>query len=216
MTDHLIITQRNGGHLQVTLNRPGKANALSQVMLHQLHDIFADAAHDRDLRALSITGTGGRVFCGGADLTEVSFDPDDPSQEIWDDMAKALAAVPVLTIAMINGACIGGGMTLALGCDIRVCVPQSVFGYPVLQNGILLGDIDAARLRALVGPGRASLFLLGAARILADEALSWGLVDRIVEPVALEAAVTTLCTTALAADRDHLAALKVQCREGRS
>lgn len=212
MTDQLINTERNGAHLQVTLNRPEKANALSQVMLHQLHDIFQNAANDRDLRALTITGTGGRVFCGGADLTEVSFDPDDPSQAIWDDMARALAAVPALTIAMINGACIGGGMTLALGCDIRLCVPQSVFGYPVLQNGILLGDIDAARLHALVGPGRASLFLLGAARIPANEALTWGLVDRIIEPDSLEAATNEMCSTALAADRDHLAALKAQCR----
>ena len=78
--------------LSFTLNRPGKANALNQVMLHQLHDIFVDAATNRDLRALTITGSGGRVFCGGADLTEVSFDPDDPSQAIWDDMARALAA----------------------------------------------------------------------------------------------------------------------------
>jgi len=212
VTDQLVNTERNGAHLQVTLNRSEKANALTQVMLHQLHDIFQNAASDRDLRVLSITGTGGRVFCGGADLTEVSFDPDDPSQAIWDDMARALAAVPALTIAMINGACIGGGMTLALGCDIRLCVPQTVFGYPVLQNGILLGDIDATRLRALVGPGRASLFLLGAARIPADEALTWGLVDRIIEPDSLEAATTELCKAALAADRDHLAALKAQCR----
>lgn len=212
MTDELVQTKRHGGLLQITLNRPNKANSLTQVMLHRLHDIFLQAAEDPDLRALTITGAGERVFCGGADLAEVSFDRDDPKEAIWNEMAAALAAVPILTIAMINGACIGGGMTLALGCDVRLCIPKSVFGYPVLQNGILMGPTDAVRLHALIGPGRASLFLLCGQRIDAGEALNWGLVDRVVEPGSLEWATQDLCQLALAADGEHLAALKWQTR----
>ena len=90
-------------------------------------------------RALVITGAGDRVFSAGADLTELPAGPDDPLYDAWRELAETMAALPVLTVAMINGACIGGGMTLALGCDIRVCVSESSFAYPVLKNGILLG-----------------------------------------------------------------------------
>ena len=212
MADQHVQIEKQGSLWQVTLNRPDKAHALTRAMLNKLHNTFLEAANDPDLRVLTITGAGGRVFCAGADLAEVSFDRDDPEEAIWGEMAASLAAVPALTIAIINGACIGGGMTLALGCDIRLCVPHSVFGYPVLQNGILLGDLDANRLRELIGPGRASLFILGGQRIEALEADRWGLIDRVIEAGALKAATAEIYQIALSADRDHLSALKAQCR----
>ncbi|MBT5352695.1 MAG: enoyl-CoA hydratase/isomerase family protein, partial [Rhodospirillales bacterium] len=146
-TDHVLLN-KEGGLWRVTLNRPDKANALSDGMLHRLSDIFSDAASDEDLRVLVITGAGERVFCAGADLSELNTDSDDPANQVWRDLAEKLATLPALTIAMINGSCIGGALMLALGCDIRIAVPEAAFGYPVLKNGVLLGTRDAARMRA--------------------------------------------------------------------
>ncbi len=211
MTDTIEL-DRDGAVWRVTLNRPEKANALNQEMLHTLHDVFASAAGDEALRVLTITGAGGRVFCAGADLSELSTNVDDPAPAIWAEMAEALALIPVLTVAMINGACIGGGMTLALGCDLRVSVPEAAFAYPVLRNGIIPGERDATRLRYLIGPGRSSVLLLGGERIGATEALAWGLVDRVAEQSDLDHAVATMSETAINADRAHLAVIKKCCR----
>ncbi len=214
MTSDRIVCERHQGMLKVTLNRPEKANALSRDMLVRLHEVFTAAAEDADLRAMTITGAGERAFCGGADLAELSKQPDDPKAAIWDEVARALEQLPILTVAMINGACIGGALTLALGCDIRIAVPQATFAYPVLRNGLLPGAVDSARLRALIGPGQTSLILLAGARIEAEAALACGLIDRLVYPDKLAASAASLCAVALEAERGHLAAMKALCRGG--
>jgi enoyl-CoA hydratase/carnithine racemase len=168
MSDPLILTQRDGGVLTVTINRPGKANSLTTEMLVLLRDVVRDAATDDTLRAMLITGAGDRVFCAGADLNTLYDETDGPDP--WTEMALALHAVPVLTIAAINGPCMGGGLTLALGCDIRLAVPNARFSYPVLKNNVLPGQYDVDRLRALIGPGRSAAILLGGDVIGAQEA----------------------------------------------
>lgn len=130
MSDEYLNIDREGTILGVTLNRPEKANALSKRMLSRLTNTFHEAVADDALHVLTIEGAGGRVFCAGADLTELSKDPDAPENMIWEEMAIALVNIPFLTIAFI-----GGATTLALGCDIRLAAPESVFGYPVLRNG---------------------------------------------------------------------------------
>ncbi len=202
--------------MRVFIDRPEKANALTHAMLRRLIAIFRDAPEDPSLRVLMLEGAGGRVFCGGADLSELSTDPHDPGHALWEGLSDSLAALPILTIALINGPCIGGGMTLALGCDIRLAAPEAVFGYPVLRNGVLPEIRDAARLRALIGSGRSSLILLGGTRVAAAEAEAWGLVDRIVPREELMPAADELSQAALAADRGHLAAIKRLCWEERS
>ncbi|RLA13787.1 MAG: enoyl-CoA hydratase/isomerase family protein [Gammaproteobacteria bacterium] len=160
MISKQIICDKNGPLWTLRLNRPDKANALSIEMLEALKTRLVEAAEDSALRALIITGTGERVFCAGVDLSELIREPDDAQDSLWKDVSGALNSLPILTIALINGDCIGGAMTLALGCDIRVSVPQASFSYPVLQNGILPGVEDVSRMRALMGPGRASAILL--------------------------------------------------------
>jgi enoyl-CoA hydratase/carnithine racemase len=194
------------------LNRPDKANALSIEMLAALKTCFAEAASDSMLRALTLTGSGGRVFCAGADLSELKRDPDDLQDALWNDVSESLNSLPLLTIALINGHCIGGAMTLALGCDIRISVPQASFSYPVLQNGILPGVEDVSRMRALMGPGRTSAILLAGQKIDAGQALMWGLVDYLAEQQELEALAQALAQTATESDGDHLAAMKRLCR----
>lgn len=204
--DDLILSQRDGACLTVTINRPAKANSLTAEMLRGLRDVFRSAAQDDTLRSVVITGAGERVFCAGADLTTLYDDTEGPDP--WDEMARALHALPILTIAAINGPCMGGGLTLALGCDIRVCVPDARFAYPVLKNNVLPGQYDVDRLQALIGAGRSAAILLGGDTIGAAEATDWGLVDRMVDHDTLTQACRDLCATADTADRGHLMTLK--------
>ncbi|NNF76487.1 MAG: enoyl-CoA hydratase/isomerase family protein [Rhizobiales bacterium] len=207
------MAKRDKAVLKIVLNRPEKANALTREMLQQLTELFDLASEDDELRVLTIEGAGGRVFCGGADLGQFIDTGEAGDDDFWEELAEALSSVPFLTIAKINGPCIGGALTLALGCDIRLAVPGAVFGYPVLRNGVFTTRQDGRRLEALIGPGRKSLFLLGGCRVEAEEALSWGLVDKIVSKEQLEAATGALSKAALESPPGHLEALKAYCRE---
>ncbi|WP_171236224.1 enoyl-CoA hydratase/isomerase family protein [Ruegeria sp. HKCCA6837] len=207
MSDNdLIMAQREGACLTVTINRPAKANSLTPQMLVSLRDVFLEAGSDTALRAVIITGACGRVFCAGADLNTLSIDVNGPDP--WDEMAEALRAIPVLTLAAINGPCIGGGMTLALSCDIRVCVPEARFSYPVLKNNVLPGQYDVNRMHALIGPGRSAVILLGGDAVSAEDAAMWGLVDRMVTREVLTDTCQTLCAPAIASADGHLKTLK--------
>jgi enoyl-CoA hydratase/carnithine racemase len=207
-----IVCDKHGPLWTLRLNRQDKANALSVEMLKTLRTWLAEATEDAALRALVITGTGERVFCAGADLSELIREPDDAQDSLWNDVSETLNSLPLLTIAMINGHCIGGAITLALGCDIRVSVRQASFSYPVLQNEILPSAKDASRMRSLMGPGRTSAILLAGQKIDAEQALMWGLVDYLTEQQELEALVRTLAQTAIESDGDHLATMKRLCR----
>ena len=213
MTQELVLTERTQAELKIVLNRPEKANALTREMLQHLTGLFDLAAEDDTLRVLTLEGAGGRAFCGGADLQQFIDDGEAGDDEFWEELSEALTSVPFLTIAKINGACIGGALTLALGCDVRLAVPGAAFGYPVLRNGVFPTEQDGRRLDALVGPGRKALFLLGGYRLQAAEALSWGLVDKIVEAEEIDAAASELSEAALASPEGHLQALKAYCRQ---
>ena len=201
-----ILCHSDGACLTVTINRPQKANALTPEMLRALRDAFLSAARDETLRAVILTGAGERVFCAGADLTTLHDQTDGPDP--WEDMALALRAIPVPTLAAINGPCMGGGLTLALSCDMRICVDAARFAYPVLKNNVLPAQYDVDRLKALIGPGRTAAILLGGTTVSAAEAVAWGLVDRLVAADQLAQTCQDLCAPALAADPAHLKTLK--------
>ena len=113
------------------LNRPDKANVLNIEMLQILKAHIAAAAEEPEFRALILTGAGERVFSSGADLS-ASKRQIHIQNVLWDEVSETLNSLPLLTIALVNGHCIGRAMALALGCDIRVGVPQARFSYPVL------------------------------------------------------------------------------------
>ena len=193
------------------LNRPDKANMLNIEMLQTLKAHFAAAAEDPELRTLILTGAGERVFSSGADIS-ASKRQAHIQNVLWNEVGAALNSLPLLTIALVNGHCIGRAMTLALGCDIRVGVPQARFSYPVLQSGAMPGAQDMERLRAMIGPGRTSALLLGGQRIHGERALNWGLVDYVVERPALENLSTALSLVATQSEAEHLGNIKRLCR----
>lgn len=196
----MIGVAREGGLLVLCLQRPDKANALSRAMLSALL-----AALDDPPQVLILTGEG-RVFSAGADLEEAKAGlATDP---IWDALSNRIAHLPGLTIAALNGTLAGGAMGMALACDLRLGVPGAKFFYPVMRLGYLPQPADPARLVALIGPARAKLILMAGAKIEAEEALAWGLIDRIVAPQDLLTTARVLAADVLAAKPGHAAAIK--------
>jgi len=163
--------------------------------------------HSQAATPLTNTVTGaGTVFSAGADLGEAPAGL--ATSPLWEEVSAAIAGLPCLTIAALNGTLAGGAFGMALACDLRLAVPGARFFYPVMRLGFLPQPSDPARLAALVGPARARMLLLAGQRIEAAEALDWGLVDRIVPPGALAGAAAELAADALAAPAGHGAAIK--------
>lgn len=192
------------GLVTISLDRPDKANALTPEMLEALI-AAVEAATSTGARALVLTGTG-KVFSAGADLDAaragLAVSP------LWEALSGAIAAAPALTIAALNGTAAGGALGMVLACDLRIAVPAARIFYPVMRLGFLPQPSDPRRLAALAGPSRAAMILMAGQKITADEALSWGLIDRIVEPKALAETAAALAADALAAEVAHVAGIK--------
>ena len=201
----MITTRRDGGLLTLTLDREGKANALTAAMLEGIADAVSGAGAG-DAQALILTGEG-PVFSAGADLGEVR-DAGLASSPLWERASGAIAAFPGLSIAALNGTLAGGAFAVALACDLRIAVPAATFFYPVMRLGHRPQPSDPARLTALIGPARAKLILMGGARLTADQALAFGLVDAVVPGSELLPFARALAEDALAADPAHVAAIK--------
>lgn len=212
MTDAIKLS-KDGPVWRITLNRPDKANALTSAMLNTLVDHLIEAQADPNIRVLHLTGTGSRVFCAGADLDEIGTNAGETYFRLWETVAETLAACPFLTIAALNGATMGGGLVLAMACDIRLAVPHARFAYPILKNGITPDKAQTNRLRGLIGPARTSLLILGSAKIEAETALNWGLIEEICDDPLEQAELYS--TSAANADHAHLARLKSLIQTGR-
>ena len=192
----------------VTINRPDKANSLTKAMLEELADIASDA---KEARALVLTGAG-KVFSAGADLDEARAGL--ATDGVWERLSGAIADLPCMTIAALNGTLAGGAMGMALACDMRISVPSAKFFYPVMKLGFLPQPSDPARMAKLIGPARTKLVLMGGQKITADEALSFGLIDRIVDPEALLPMARDIAAHILDADPKLVAQIKTMCAGG--
>jgi 2-(1,2-epoxy-1,2-dihydrophenyl)acetyl-CoA isomerase len=177
----------------VTLNRPDKLNASTDIMYEELLDCFGVVDSDPDVRVMIITGAG-KAFCAGADLKD-RFLPKieqrkqgllkDVTQEVSELGALALARIRKVTIAAVNGVASGIGCTLALGCDIRMASSAAKFGFPFLRVGILPEFGATYYLPRLVGLGKACELVFTGQTIGAEEAQAIGLVNRVVAPETL-------------------------------
>lgn len=199
----MIELQKDGGLWRVTLNRPDKANSLNREMLVLLLEIAGQA---RDQATVLIISGAGKVFSAGADFDEVKGGL--ATDEIWEQLSGAIADLPCLTIAALNGTLAGGAFGMALACDMRLSVPSASFFYPVMKLGYLPQPTDPKRLANLIGPARAKMILLAGQKIDAGTALDWGLVDRLVDAGGLDRAAWELAETALNAKSGHAQAIK--------
>jgi enoyl-CoA hydratase len=197
----MIEVKQDGAMLTVTLNRLDKANALTLEMLSDLVEIYRNA----DAKVIILTGAGG-VFSAGADLDAARAGL--ATSPLWEQLSGAISAHAGLTIAALNGTLAGGAFGMALACDLRIAVPNAKFFYPVMKLGFLPQPSDPARLRDLIGPARAKIILMAGQKVLADEALQWGLIDRIVAADMLLEAATALGQDVMAAAQVHAAGIK--------
>lgn len=178
-----IVTSISDSTALVRLNRPHVRNSLSSSVLEQLRQAIAGVIAHSDVHKLVITGTA-EVFTAGADINELlGLTPEtavgfaNRGREVCD----LIASTPQLTIAAISGPCMGGGLDLALACDLRVAGPDARFAHPGAKIGIITGWGGTQRLPRLIGRTRALEMLLAARTITAHEALKIGLVNFVSE-----------------------------------
>ena len=191
MTDALVLLdRRDDGVAVLRLNRP-PLNPLSRALLAQLTALATDLAGDPAVKAVVLVGSD-RALAAGADIDE--FGGPDEARIVaagFRAAGDALGAIPRPVIAAIAGYALGGGLEIALACDLRIVADNARLGQPEIQLGIIPGGGGTQRLARLVGPARAKELIWSGRHVRADEALAIGLADRVVpaaelEPAALE------------------------------
>ena len=181
-----VLYEVRGPLALITLNRPSKRNAISLGTLEELHQAVTLAEHDDAVRVLAFTGAGDKAFASGSDLAEVEHrDLKKALEPIVQGLAERLERLPKPTIAAINGLCYGGGLEVALGCDVRVASETAAFATPEGKLGIIPGGGATQRLPRIVGRGWGMHMLLMGEPIDARQALAIGLVTKLTAPDAL-------------------------------
>jgi methylglutaconyl-CoA hydratase len=187
-----IRVERRGGIEVWTIDGEARRNAISMALLRELGDQLARAGVDRDLRCVVLTGAGDKAFCAGADLKERARMSADDVHAFHDGLRRGLRGIeeaPQPFVAALNGAALGGGLELALACDLRVAAEAAQLGLPEVSLGIIPGGGGTQRLARLVGVAHAKDLVLTARRISAAEALAMGLVTQLVPGARREVAV---------------------------
>jgi enoyl-CoA hydratase len=185
---------------RVTIDRAAKLNALDRALMAEIIEAMTGLAADPDLRLAIVTGAGGRAFIGGADIDELAALDADSARHFITAVhvcCDAFRHLPVPAIARIDGYALGAGLELAAACDFRIASERAMFGMPEVRIGIP-SVVEAALLPGLIGPARARRLLLTGENIGAEEALAWGLVDRVVPTAELDDAVEAFAAAILA------------------
>lgn len=171
-----------------TIEGEARRNALSRAMIGELIENLGRIRDDRSLRCVVITGQGAKAFCAGADLKErASMSAEDVHQfhESLRAAFRGIESAPQAFVAALNGAALGGGLELALACDLRVAAEGVEMGLPEVGLGIIPGGGGTVRLPRAIGVARAKDLILTGRRVGAAEALAMGLVARVAPPGAL-------------------------------
>ncbi len=183
MSDAAPIKCELRGNVAVwTIDRPDRVNSLSRDTLLAFGKLAREAATDARVKAIVITGAGDKAFCAGADLKErQSMNENDIRVQValYRSELGPLDRSPKPVIAALNGVALGGGLELALVCDLRVAASHAMLGLPETSLGIIPGAGGTQRLPRIVGEARAKEMILLNRRLTADEALAWGLVNRV-------------------------------------
>ncbi len=184
MPDPILIT-RDGAIATVMLNRPERLNALDKAMWARLGEAMRALSADDALRCVVVRGAGGKAFAAGADIAEFAAERANSGQakgygDIIHDTMQAIARCRHPTVALIRGACVGGGLEIAAMCDLRVCGQSSRFGIPVSKLGLTMAYGELMGLLALAGRAVVLEILLEGRVFDADEAYRKGLVNRVV------------------------------------
>jgi enoyl-CoA hydratase len=183
-----IQVERRDSVAIVTLNRPEKLNALSRETIAALSAAFKSFENDAELRAVILTGAGDRAFSAGTDLTELIHVSAEEARTVADygqQLCDQIEQTPVPVIAAINGIAAGGGCELALACHLRLATLNARFSLPETKLGIIPGYGGTQRMMRELGRARALELILTSGSINADDALRFGLINRVVPALEL-------------------------------
>ena len=199
MTDKMI--GRKDGHIgTIIFNNPERHNAVSFEMWEKVGTLLEEFRNDPDVRVVVLTGAGGKAFVSGADISKFgdergTLEAQNKYNATTERIYGAVANFPKPTIAMIRGYCIGGGLGLAIACDLRFCTEGSKFALPAAKLGIGYGYGGIERFVQTIGPSQTKDIFYSARQLDAAEALRIGLVNRVVADADLEAVTTKYAET---------------------
>ncbi len=191
MASDNILCEKDGAVGRLIFNNPARHNAVSLEMWEAAEQVLHDLSGDDEIRVIVVTGAGGKAFVSGADISKfgderATADAVARYNVIVSRALKALSQAAKPTIAMIRGYCIGGGVGLAICCDLRFCTEGSRFGIPAARLGLGYGIDGVRRLVDLVGPAFTKEIFFTARQFSAQEAVAMGLVNRVVPEAELE------------------------------
>ena len=186
-----LIVENKDQIAYITINRPNQLNALNKDTISELHDALKAADGDNGVGVIILTGSGEKAFVAGADIKEFADFDIKQGNELaaigQRTLFTYLERLSTPVIAAINGFALGGGLELAMCSHIRVASSNARMGLPEVSLGVIPGYGGTQRLAQLVGRGKANEMVFTAGMIKADEALTWGLVNYVVEPTELMA-----------------------------
>lgn len=214
MSDDLLIDRDRPGVVEVTFNRPERRNAFTKAMYGEMRDLWAELAEDRSVGVVVLKGAGGQAFAAGNEISDF-LEADAVAYETWiREMLDGLFNLPQVTIAAIDGVCVGGGLAVATNCDLRVATASSRFGYPIARTlGNALSSPVLYRCAAVFGESVTREMLLASRLVPAERALAVGaLVDVVADAAALDEAVAGLVDGIAKASRVTLQVTKQQLR----
>lgn len=180
-----LLTENKGDVTYLTLNRPSVLNALNKALLLELNSALEKIKNDIAVRAVVIRGSGNKAFSAGADIEYLNQASPLQVRELARlavSVTRRIENLGKISIALINGFALGGGLELAESCMMRIAVSSAKLGHPEVRIGVVAGWGGTTRLPRLIGKGRAAELLLTGRMIDAHEALNLGLVNRVVPP----------------------------------
>ena len=181
----------------VTVNRPQQMNCMNSETRLELADAFTDLGKDSEISVIILTGAPGKAFIAGADIKEF-LERDMSSQEALEEdwiVTKVISNLSKPVIAMIDGFCLGGGLEIAMACDLRIASDRSKLGQPEINLGIIPGAGGTQRLARLIGEGRAMEMILTGRMITAEEACNYGILNFTYAAEELEAKTMEIANT---------------------
>ncbi len=214
----LVQCEVDAGVATLTLNDPSSLNALSKSMIAGLSESLLRLKNQPGLRAVILTGAGDKAFVGGANVhAMVDLDPVTGRRFITSvhEVCHAIRMLPVPVIARIDGYALGGGLEIAVSCDLRIASARSTFAMPEVRLGVP-SVIETVLLPGLIGWGRTRLLVYTARSIDAKTAYDWGLVEELADPAQLDAAVRRCVAEIMESDVDVIESQKRLVREWES
>ena len=179
-----VLIEKSGKIGIITVNRPQQMNSMNSLTRSELADAFNLLENDKNIAVILLTGSEGKAFIAGADIKEFLNQTIENEKQLEEDwiVTTIISNLKKPVIAVIDGFCLGGGLELAMSCDLRIASDRSKLGQPEINIGIIPGAGGTQRLTRLIGEGRAMEMILTGRMITAEEAFNYGIINFVYDP----------------------------------